>query len=52
MIFYTSDGSSYTGMNQETVTKLRTELGRETVYITKEEYDIIIQEYQRSLQKN
>jgi hypothetical protein len=42
MKFYTNDGCSYEGMDQETVTRLRTELGRETVYITKEEYDIII----------
>jgi hypothetical protein len=42
MKFYTSDGCSYEGMDQETVTRLRTELGRETVYVTKAEYDVII----------
>jgi hypothetical protein len=42
MKLYTSDGCSYEGMDQETVTRLRTELGRETTYITKEEYDAII----------
>lgn len=47
MKFYTSDGCSYEGMDQETVTRLRTELGRETVYITKEEYDTLIAAQQR-----
>lgn len=42
MKLYTSDGGSYEGMDQETVTRLRTELGRETVYVTKEEYDAYI----------
>ena len=42
MKLYTSDGCSYEGMDQETVTRLRTELGRETVYITKEEYDAFV----------
>jgi hypothetical protein len=46
MKFYTSDGCSYEGMDQETVTRLRTELGRETVYITKEEYDAYVQAHQ------
>lgn len=42
MKLYTSDGGSYEGMDQETVTRLRTELGRETTYITKEEYEAYI----------
>ena len=42
MIYYTSDGCSYEGMDQDTVQRLRSELGRETVYITKEEYDVIV----------
>jgi hypothetical protein len=42
MKLYTSDGSSYDGIDQSTVTRLRTELGRDTVYITKEEYDSLI----------
>jgi len=42
MKFYTNDGCSYEGMDQETVTRLRTELGRETVYMTKEEYEAYI----------
>lgn len=49
MKLYTSDGCFYEGMDQETVTRLRTELGHETTYITKEEYDAYIQEYQRVL---
>jgi hypothetical protein len=44
---YTSDGCSYEGMDEETVTHLRTELNRETTYITKEEFDILIQAQQR-----
>jgi hypothetical protein len=47
MRFYTSDGCAYEGMDQETVTRLRTELGRETTYITKEEYDAIVEANQR-----
>lgn len=35
---YTSDGCAYEGMDEETVTRLRTELGRETTYITEEQY--------------
>jgi hypothetical protein len=42
MKLYTSDGCSYEGMSAETVIALRTEIGRETVYITKEEYDVIV----------
>jgi hypothetical protein len=42
MKLYTSDGCSYEGMDEETVTRLRTELGRSTTYVTKEEYDVII----------
>jgi hypothetical protein len=42
MKLYTSDGCSYGGMDQDTITRLRTELGRETVYVTKEEYDAIV----------
>ena len=42
MKFYTNDGCSYEGMDEYTVTRLRTELGRDTVYITKEEYDTLI----------
>ena len=42
MKLYTSDGCSYEGMSADIVTALRTELGRETVYVTKEEYDAII----------
>lgn len=40
---YTSDGCSYIGMSEETVRTLRTELGRETVFVTKEQYEAIIE---------
>lgn len=40
---YTSDGCAYTGMSQETVERLRADLGRTpTVFITKEEYEAIL----------
>jgi len=41
MIFYTSDGCRYEGMDQDTITRLRTELGRTTTYITEDEYDAL-----------
>lgn len=47
MKLYTSDICSYEGMSQETVTRLRTELGRETVYITEEAYNVLIAAQQR-----
>jgi hypothetical protein len=43
MKLYTSDGCAYEGMTSEVVTTLRTELGRETTFVTKEEYDAYIQ---------
>jgi hypothetical protein len=36
---YTSDGCIYEGLDDETIETLRTELGRPTVFITKEEFD-------------
>ena len=42
MKLYTSDGCSYDGMDQDTVIRLRTELGRTGTFITKEEYDTLI----------
>jgi hypothetical protein len=42
MVLYTSDGCLYEGMDEETVTRLRTELSRQTVYVTKEEYNAIV----------
>ena len=38
MELYTSDGCKYTGMNVETVERLRAELGRSTTFITAEEF--------------
>jgi len=49
MKLYTSDGYSYEGMDQETVTRLRTELGLETTYVTKEEYDTYIEAHRQTL---
>ena len=43
MVLYTSDGCTYTGMDEETVIRLRLELGRTTAYISKDSYDAIIQ---------
>ena len=42
MIFYTSDGCSYEGMDQDTVTRLRTELGRTTTFVDQSTYDAFI----------
>lgn len=42
MKYYTSDGFSYCGMTQELITTLRAELGKTTIFITKEEYDVYI----------
>lgn len=42
MILYTSDGCTYEGMSEETIGALRAELGKSTVFVTKETYDEII----------
>lgn len=42
MRLYTSDGCAYVGMDEATVARLRTELGKGTVFITEEEYNILI----------
>lgn len=42
MKLYTSDGSAYDGMDSETVVRLRAELGRETEFIDKAAYDILV----------
>lgn len=36
---YTSDGCCYDGMDAETVTRLRLELGKSTTFVDKETYD-------------
>jgi hypothetical protein len=38
MKLYTSDWSVYEGMDEETVIRLRAELGKETQFITEEAY--------------
>ena len=42
MKLYTSDGCSYEGMSAETVSALRSELGRSTEFVSKEVYDAYI----------
>jgi len=42
MRLYTSDGYTYEGMDEETVQRLRSELGRSTTFVTKAEYDAYI----------
>jgi hypothetical protein len=42
MKLYTSDGASYEGMSEEVVIALRLELGRETTFVSKEEYDAYV----------
>lgn len=39
MILYTSDGCKYEGMDESTVTNLRLDLGKETSFVTEDEYD-------------
>ena len=46
MKLYTSDGCSYEGMSAEVVETLRSELGRSTTYVTKEEYEAYIVAHQ------
>lgn len=43
MVFYTSDGCKYEGMDSDTIIRLRSELNRNTVFITYEEYSQIIE---------
>ena len=42
MIYYTSDGCMYQGMDQATVIRLRTELGWNTTFVTQDEYNTFI----------
>lgn len=42
MRLYTSDGCSYVGMSEETVIRLREELGRTTIFITEAEYNQLL----------
>ena len=42
MKLYTSDGCSYEGMSQDTVTRLRTELGKDTIFVDKQTYEAYI----------
>lgn len=46
MKLYTSDCCAYDGMDQDTVTNLRTDLGHETHYITEEAYLALLQQIQ------
>lgn len=43
MKFYTADGCAYEGMDQETIIRLRTELGHNTVFITEEAYGALLE---------
>lgn len=42
MTLYTSDGCKYEGMDADTITTLRTELGHVTSFVSKEVYDAYI----------
>jgi len=42
MRFYTSDGCTYFGMDQDTITSLRTELGLSTVFVDQATYDSFV----------
>lgn len=38
MRFYTDDGCSYEGMSEETITSLRTDLGKSTTFVDEATY--------------
>lgn len=42
MKFYTSDGCTYFGMDQDTVLRLRTELGLDTTFVDEATYNTIV----------
>jgi len=44
MKLYTSDGCSYEGMTEETIIRLRSELGKSTIFIDKETFDALSRE--------
>jgi hypothetical protein len=39
---YTSDGCSYSGLTEEIVITLRSELGQSTTFVSKETYDAYV----------
>lgn len=46
MIFYTSDGNRYIGMDQDTICKLREELGLPApVFVDEETYNALISSF-------
>jgi hypothetical protein len=42
MVLYTSDGCSYSGMDEATVINLRLELGRSTIFVDKATHDAYV----------
>lgn len=42
MKFYTADGCAYEGMDQDTVIRLRTELGRTTIFVDQATYEAYV----------
>ncbi len=40
MNYYTIDGCSYAGMDQDTIIRLRTELGLETVFVAESDFHL------------
>ena len=42
MTYYTSDGCRYDGMDTDTIIQLRAELGKDTVFISQQDYLSII----------
>lgn len=45
MKLYTEDGCSYDGMDADTVTRLRTELGKDTQFVDQQTYEDYIASY-------
>lgn len=46
MKLYTSDGCSYVGMDQDTITRLRSELGRSTIFVDEATYAAFVAAHQ------
>lgn len=48
MRYFTSDCSSYEGMDEDTIIRLRSELGRPTTFIDEDAYNLLIQQLQEN----
>lgn len=46
MVLYTTDGCAYFGMDETTVTALRTELGKSTTFTDQATYEALVASWQ------